>query len=373
MDVRLGISVLGGLVVGGVLWAGCSSSSHGGGAPPTPNLAGMVFDYTERAAQDVPVQIVGGPAGLTRRDGLLLLGPVPAGNRVLKVGDSVTTPTLFVPVSLGDGPNFLARPVHLPQLRSGIGANLPAAITTTTTVSGAELPGVSLELATGTNVNLPSGAISEVRVLGVSPSRLPTALPGGRTCRVAFLVEPEGVQFSPAATLTVPRLDAAAAGPFNLYRVEASTGTWQLAQSNIAPINSGAEFAVPVNVGALYAIAPAAPSPSATLTGRVVVGSQPVRGYRVSCWNRVSDPTDADGRFEILDVPADYSAYLVRAFPERPGVDFAPRIEARTSTSTALGDFVLDQALAPDGIRPRVVSTSPPPTPSTSTRPRRSW
>ena len=359
MGIRLLISVVGGLAVGGVLWAGCSSGGSGGGAPPVPNLAGVVFDYTDRPAQDVPVEVVGGPAGLTRRDGLVLLGPVPSGNRVLKVGDSVTTPTLFVPVTLGAAPNFLTRPVHLPLLESGIGANLPAAVTTLTTVSGDELPGVQLSLTAGSSVNLPAGSASEVRVLGISPSRLPAALPGDLACRVAYLVEPQGVQFSPAATLTVPRLDPAGAGPFDLYRVEPSTGTWQLAQSNVAPVSSGSEFQIPINVGTMYAVVPSTAPPSATLTGRVVVGTQPVQGYRVSCWNRVSDPTDADGRFQILNVPANYSAFLVRAYPERPAVDFAPALESQTSTSTALGDIVLTAATAPDGVAPRVTTTSP--------------
>ncbi|MEZ6187527.1 MAG: Ig-like domain-containing protein [Planctomycetota bacterium] len=361
MNLRAGLSVALGAAVGGALWVGCGGGGGGGGTPAaqTPNLGGMVFDYTDRAAQDVPVEVVGGPKGTTRRDGLLLLGPVPAGDRVLKVGDSVTTPTLFVPVSLGSQANFLERPVHLPLLTSGIGANLPAAVTTTTTVSGNGLPGVSLSLAGGSTVSLPGGTSNEVRVLGISPSRLPALLPGDRACKVAFLVEPQGVQFSPAATLKFPRLDPDTAGPFNLYRVEASTGTWQLAQSNLAPVDSGTAFEVPVNVGTMYAVAPATPPATVTLTGRVVVGTQPVQGYRVSCWNRVSAPTDQDGRFEVQNVPGDYSSFLVRAYPQRPAVDFAPGIETRTSATTALGDIVLPTATAPDGIRPRVTTTSP--------------
>jgi hypothetical protein len=332
---------------------GCSGSKTGGGVP-LPSLSGVVRTYADAPNAGVPVSL-GGAAATTRADGLILLGGVSTGSQVLRVGDSVTTPTLLVPLSGSGGAQHLERPVHLPDLESGLVATLPAAISAVTTISGDQLPGVSLRLDPGTAVSFPSAG-AEVSVLGISPSRIPATLPSGLAPRVAFMVEPHRVQFTPAATLTVPRLDSASSGPFDVYRVSTSSGRWELTQSDVLPTNGA--FELQVNEGTLYTVVPRAAPPTVTVTGRIVAGTQPVAGYRASCWNLVSDPTGSDGVFEIHDVPTSYGAYLVRAFPEQAGAQFAVEVEARASLSPNLGDVVV-AARPADHIRPRVVRTSP--------------
>jgi len=339
--------------------AGCSDGSSRGGAPPAPSVTGVVFDYTDAAARDVPVVVQGGgPVGLTRIDGLFALGPVTVGDRVLRVGDSSATPTLLVPFR-GDGTAaFLDRPVYLPALESGIGANVPAAVSTTTVVSGDELPGVSLTFEPGDRVDLPPGTNGEVGVVAVSPSRLPTPLPDGvGEARAAFLVEPHGADFAGGAELRIPRLDALASGPFDAYRVDRTTGAWEVHDSGVAPVGTDA-FVLEVEEGTLYAVVPRDDAPTVDLTGRVVAGTQPVAGFRASCWNRVSEPTGDDGAFVIEDVPTSFGAFLVRVYPERAGVAFKAEIEVVLAMGQALGDVSVT-ALPADQIAPTVRETSP--------------
>lgn len=342
------------LLAGGVVAPGCGGGSSGGGVP-LPSVAGVVYDYADEPARGVSVRVLSAGAGVpTRIDGMFALGPVSTG--VLRIGDSVSTPTLLVPFTSSGAATYLDRPVYLPALESGVGANVPATIAAVTTIEGDALPGVSLELAAGTSVSLPVGAATEVRVLGVSPSRLPSVLPGGLAPRAAFLVEPHGATFSPAATLRVPRLDPVAAGPFDAYAVSTTTGQWELVASNLTLV--GDEFEVPVDTGTLVAVVPSAPPTLVDITGRVVAGTQPVAGFRASCWNIASAPTGADGRFVIEDVPASFGLFYVRAYPERPGAEFAPAVALRASDSANLGDISVS-ARTPDRQRPFVRQTSP--------------
>ena len=61
-------------------------------------------------------------------DGLVLLGPIQPGSRVLRVGDSITTPTLLVPFDMPNASSSLDRPVFLPSLESGINGSVPTTI-----------------------------------------------------------------------------------------------------------------------------------------------------------------------------------------------------------------------------------------------------
>lgn len=344
----------------GALATGCGGGGGGGGspgAPLSPSLTGMVLDYADQPARDVALEVLAGPTGTTRIDGLLLVGPVQPGARVLRVGDSVATPTLLVPFSAVDGPNALPAPVYLPDLASGISGSVPAAITTGVRIAGDALPGVTLDLAPGAQVTFLRPGTPDLKVLGVSPSRLPATLPMGRAVRAAWLVEPHGVRFSPPATLTIPRQDPLASGPFDAWGVSLATGQWELLQSNVAPVGSDA-FAIPVSEGTLVAIAPSAAPQRVPVSGRVVAGTQPVEGFRVSVWDRVSDPTGPDGLFTISDVPTHYGAFLVRAYPAQPGILFAPLVTQTTALAPALPDLVVP-ARAPDAIPPAVRSTNP--------------
>lgn len=342
----------------GALAAGCGGGGGGGGGGAVfgTSLSGIVLDYADQPARDVALEVRGGALGTSRVDGLVFL-PVQAGPRVLRVGNSLTTPTLLVPFTATDGPNALDRPVYLPALESGISATVPAAVGTGVVVSGDALPGVRLQLAAGTSVSFPSGAAGDVRVVGVSPSRLPTPLPAAAATRGAWLVEPHGVSFSVPATLTVPRQDPLASGPFDAWQVAPTTGQWELVQQNIAPVGTDS-FALPVRVGTLVAVVPSTAPPRRVITGRVVAGTQPVEGFRVSVWDRVSDPTGPDGLFTVDDAPDLYGAFLVRAYPAQPGVTFAPGVTQTTSLTPTLGDVVV-QARAPDAIDPQVRQTSP--------------
>lgn len=341
-----------------LLAPGCGGGGGGGGGAPVPAVSGMVLRYTEEPFADVPLTVVAGAgAGATRVDGLVLLGPVDTGPRVLRVGDSVSTPTLLVPFDVADA--FLTRPVYLPSLSSGVGSNLPATVAALTSVSGPELPAVSLELGPGTAVGFPSGSPGQVRLVPVSPSRFPVALPGGAAARAGFLVEPFGVTFTPSATLRIPRLDPAAAGPFDAWQVSPATGQWEPLQTNVPTVGpDGETFEVRVSQGTLVTVAPRAAPTTATLTGRVIAGTQPVAGFRVEVWGQVSDPTGPDGRFVLTDVPTSYGVFYVRAYPARPGVDFAPEVTVLTGTGTNLGDLTVT-ARSPDSIRPTVRATSP--------------
>ncbi|MCO5170061.1 MAG: Ig-like domain-containing protein [Planctomycetes bacterium] len=349
----LALTLAGGALALGLLAPGCGGSSSRG--VPPPSLAGVVYDYADEPARGVPVQVLGGgAAGVTRIDGVFTIGPVAGG--VLRVGDSSTTPTLLVPFTQDGAASFLDRPVFLPALESGVGANLPSVVGVTTTIDGPTMPGVSLVLQAGTGVSLPAGASTEVRVLGVSPSRLPAPLPGDRAARAAYLVEPHGATFTPAATLRLPRLDAATAGPFDAYRVAPDTGAWELVAQNLTPVND--EFEVPVTAGTLLAVVPSTAPALVDITGRIVAGTQPVAGFRASCWNVVSAPTDADGRFVLTGVPTSYGTFYLRAYPARPGAEFAPALTGTTTASATPGDLSVS-ARAPDRQRPFVRQTSP--------------
>lgn len=346
------------------LGAVAASCGRGGSANrrdvPTPALIGLLRDYTDQPARDVPVRVQGGASGTSHVDGLVALGPVTSGAGVLVVGDSVSTPTLLVPFTSSGPYTFLERPIHLPALESGISAAVTlgpgGALGSPLTVAGEALPGVTLELAAGTAVN---GVAGDVRVVPLSPSRLPTPVPpGSGEPRAGFLVEPHGATFSPAATLTVPRLDPLASGPFDAYRVDPSSGGWVLHQAGLVASGAGGgSLALEVEVGTLYAVVPQLASATVDVTGRIVAGTQPVAGYRASCWNRVSAPTDADGTFTIPGVP-DLGAFLVRAYPAEPGERFAPEVVLSATTTPTLGDLTVSARRA-DRIRPSVRSTSP--------------
>lgn len=351
---RLLVAGIGLATVTGALAPGCGGGSSGGGVA-APALTGVVYRYTDEAARDVPVRVLNGPVGASRIDGVFAVGPVSASG-VLRVGDSITTPTLLVPFTSTGGLSGLDRPVYLPSLESGIVSGLPATIAATTTIQGSALPGVSLELGPGTAVNFPAGAASEVRVVGVSPSRLPTPLPDDLAPRVAYLVEPHGVTFSPAATLRVPRLDPVTAGPFDAYEVSRTTGEWDLLETDVTP--TGDVFSLEVEQGTLVCVVPRAAPTLVDLTGRLIAGTQPIAGFRASCWNRTSAPTGADGRFVIEDVPASYGLFYVRAYPDQPGASFAPAVTLFTSGSATLGDITVT-ARASDSLRPFVRQTSP--------------
>lgn len=342
------------VVVGlGAAAPGCGGGGSGGGAV-FPTVSGVVYGYTEDPLRAVPVRLLGGAAGATGVSGLFALGTT--GDGVVRVGDSITTPTLLVPFTRDGAFTHLDRPIYLPSLESGIGANLPASVSVSTTIEGDALPGVALDVAAGTTVSVPTGAPTEVRVVGVSPSRLPAPLPGGLAPRVAFLVEPFGTTFSTDATLRVPRLDASA-GPFDAWQVSTTTGEWEQVATGIPLV--GDEVSIPIEVGTLVTVVPsAAPPATVDLTGRIVAGTQPVAGFRASCWNLASEPTGADGTFVIEDVPTSYGIFYVRAYPARPGVDFAPTVTTFASGSSALGDLGVT-ARVPDLIEPFVRTTSP--------------
>ncbi|MBL4849602.1 MAG: Ig-like domain-containing protein [Planctomycetes bacterium] len=352
------------VLAAGLACAGCSGGSSSPANPAQalggPALSGVVLDYTDALARDVPVQVVGQTAaGKTNIDGRIIL-PNTSGNQLLRVGDSITTPTLLVPYTSGQPGTFLSRPISIPSLGTGISGSIPPSIASVTTISGDGLPGVSLLFDAGTSVtNNPRG---DVEVLGVSASRLPVPVLGGTNRqaepKVAYAVEPHGVRFSPAATLRVPRLFPASAGPFEILRVDTNTGLWAKIQSSVSPVNSGSEFLIPVEEGTLYCVVPEGTATTVTITGRIVAGVTPIEGFRAECWNRVSAPTGADGTFSISEVPTSFGAYLVRAFPAEPGVGFTPEVVLVTSLTPTLGDVVVAARLA-DGLRPAVKSTNP--------------
>jgi Big-like domain-containing protein len=324
-------------------------------------VSGVVLDYTGTLVRDVPVEVLGqaGTASKTTIDGRIIL-PNTIGNQLLKVGDSVKTPTILVPYASGLNETFLTRPVSIPTLGTGISGSVGSSVAVVTTISGEGLPGVSLQLSAGTSIsNNPRG---EVEVLGVSASRLPVPVLGGQNAqnepKVAYAVEPHQVRFSPSVTLRVPRLYPLSAGPFEIRKVNTSNGTWSKVQGSVSPVNSGAEFLISVDEGTLYCVVPEGTAATVTVTGRIVAGSTPIEGYRAECWNRVSDPTGPDGTFSISNVPNGFGAYLVRAFPDRPGVDFTPEVVLTTSITPTLGDVVV-KARAADGLRPSVKTTNP--------------
>lgn len=341
---------------------GCSgdNSPKSAAAIGGPTLSGVVLDYTDTLARGVPVEVSGTSAkSQTIIDGRIVL-PNTSGARLLRVGDSVSTPTLLVPYTSAQSGTFLTRPIFIPRLGTGISGTLPSSVASVTTISGEELAGVSLRLAAGTSVS--NNSRGEVEVLGVSASRLPVALRGGSSNqaepRAAFMVEPHGVTFTPPATLTIPRLDPLASGPFDIHRIDPSTGTWTRVQSGVSPVNGGRDLQIQVEVGTLYCAVPQGTSATVAVTGRVVSGGTPVEGYRAECWNRTSDPTGADGTFTIPDVPTSFGAYLVRVYPARPGSTHLPEVVLSPSTNPTLGDISV-AARPPDRLQPQVRATSP--------------
>jgi hypothetical protein len=340
----------------GLLHAGCKGDGGSGKArlPSPPRVVGIVLDYADERVDQVPVAVLGaGISGETRIDGLAALGDVPTGNRVLVVGDSVDTPTLLVPYTQADPSTFLDRPIYLPALESGVSASLAASLAAPATVSGDNMPGVALDLAGGTTL---SGFGGELTVVGVSPSRLPRPVDGAlATPRAAYLVEPHGMTISPAAALTVPRLDTVNAA-FDVYKVDTTSGEWVVSETNVA---TGADdHTLSVDEGTLYAVVAQVGTGTVTVTGRVVVGTTPVEGYVASCWNLSSAPTGSDGTFQIDDVP-DLSAFPVRVQPAEPGLAHAPEVVTVVSETPSLSADVAVAARIPDEIQPKVKSVSP--------------
>lgn len=356
----------GGLALFAPACGGGSSRTGRSSLPPPPRFVGVLYDYADRPLEGVSLRVLGTNAqAASRIDGLAAVGGVPTGARVLRYGDSVQTPTLLLPYTQQSDSSFHPLPLYLPSLESGISATVPdGPVSGTLVLQGDALPGVSLDL-TGVTV---SGSGGTVRVIGVSPSRLPlpvsASVAGAAEPRAAFLVENHGIGFSPAAQLTVPLLDTTNA-TFDAYKVNRSTGHWELVVAGLTP--AGGPVTFPVDEGTLYAVVPQATTPRVTVTGRVVSGSTPVAGYLVSCWNVSADPADpsrpartaADGTFRIAGVPQTYGAYLVRAIPDRMGIDFAPEVVSAVSQSASLGADLQVAARRPDGIEPEVKSTAP--------------
>ncbi|MEZ0230730.1 MAG: Ig-like domain-containing protein [Planctomycetota bacterium] len=345
------------LVLG--LAAACSDGSGRRGSAGTPGLAGVVFDYTGNPARGESVTLdpaTGGPLTGVGPDGRFFVAPVSQGAHVLRFGDSVKTPRFFVPVVVNESSSYLAEPVFLPLLESGIKASVPPTVGFAITVAGPELGDVSLAINSATAVTYPANAPQAITVVGVAPSRLPVRLPSGLATKAAYCVEPRGVEFLPGATLTVPRLENSPTG-WDLWKL-GDDGAWTLA---IAMTDTGqGTLTAVIEDGSLYAPVPRTPPTTINLTGRVTSGARAIAGYRVSCWGQVSLPTGTDGRFTIPSVPLSYGGFLVRVYPARPGVDFAP--EVVTLLATANGQDVGDLAVvaqAPITVRPKVLSTQP--------------
>jgi hypothetical protein len=346
------------LSVAGLI-AGCGKGGKSGGSTP-PGFVGLVFGYDEAPARGQVATFVetGSPSATVGPDGRFFFSGVNPGTHVLKVGDSKTTPTFFLPVTVDAPPSFLPRPIFLPSLESGITDSVTGGLGTAQIISSTKLDGVALLIGSSTSVSFPATAANrQLTIVGVSPSRLPVALPDGVATRAAYAIEPRGVRFGPAVSLTVPRLDAST-DPLELYKLD-DNGLWRTA-GTISSVTTDS-ITVTIDEGALYAVAPRTPGPTTTITGRIVAGGRILEGYRVECWNKVSAPTKADGRFTIEKVPSGYyPALLLRPFPARPGIDFAPEIATYlvAAGATDAGDLVVS-APPPITVRPKVLATQP--------------
>jgi hypothetical protein len=346
------------VLIAAAAFASCGGKPGKGGIPPS-GLGGVVFDYTGQPLRGVPVSWsdgAGSASALTGPDGRFFLSPwPPSGTHVLKVGDSNATPTLFVPGLGSPEITFLTRPIFVPALDSGTRASVPVVVTVATVVSSDALDAVELQIGVGGTAVTPPSAPAVISLVGVAPSRLPVALPSGLAPRAGYLVEPEGTRFT-ATTLVLPRLEDTASGPFDLWRLDPATATWTIAGTTTAVDTF--TLSAPITDAGLYAVASRAPSPVTVVTGRVLAGVHPVAGYRVEAWNQVSDPTGADGLFTIANVTTAYGAFVLRAYPDRPGIDFAPEVASAFAPTAGNNDVVV-QGLPPDSIPPKVVSTTP--------------
>jgi hypothetical protein len=349
-----------GLVAGIAASCGGSSHSHPGQGFRGPGVSGVVFDYADAPAAGAPI-VLDPPNGMTSAvgaDGRFFV-PAQAGSHILAIGDSVTWAKVFVSVDVTSNGIFLTRPVFLPLLESGVSLFVPPTAGIASLISGSELDGVSLALNSGV-VTYPAGTATTnetITLVGVSPTRLPTALPPSTTTRSAYAVEPAGVTFSPAVQLTIPRLEDVSDGPFDLWKLD-SSARWSLVAPLAAVSSTG--LVATITEGAIYAAVPRVFSPTETVTGRVVSNGRPIPNYRAECWNAVSNPTGPDGRFTIPGVPSSYPALPVRVSPATPGVDFAPEVVAvvQPATMNDVGDVPVTAPPALT-VAPTVISTQP--------------
>ncbi len=341
------------------LAAACGDGSSRRGGAGASGLAGVVYEYTGNPARGETVSLdpaSAGPFTAVRADGRFFLSPVSQGTHVLRFGDSVRTPRFFVPLTVNETNSFLSQPIFLPLLESGVKASVPPTVGFAITVAGPELGDVSLAINSSTAVQYPLNAPQAITIVGVAPSRLPVRLPSGLATKAAYCIEPRGVRFLPGATFTVPKLEDSPAG-WDLWRL-GDDGVWSIA---IAMTDTGqGTLTATVDEGSFYAPVPRTAPGTVTLTGRVTSGARAIAGYRVSCWGQVSTVTGTDGRFTLANVPTSYGGFLLRIYPARPGIDFAP--EVVTLLGAANGNDVGDLAVvaqAPNNIRPKVLSTQP--------------
>lgn len=341
------------------LLAACGGGGHHGSSAGAPGLAGVVFDYTGNPARGQPVVLDPGtsaPLAAVGADGRFFLTPVSQGTHVLRFGDSVQTPTIFMTFTVNETNSFLPQPIFLPLLESGISASVAPQVGFALTVAGPNMGDVSLAINAGTTVIYPANAPQTVTVVGVAPSSLPVRLPSGLAAKAAYCVEPRGVRFTPGATLTLPQLEDSPSG-WDLFRL-GDDGMWSLV-GPMAQVASSSLTAV-IDEGSLYAPVPRTPPQTLTITGRVTSSARAIQNYRVECWGQVSLPTGSDGRFTINNVPLSYGGLLLRVYPAKPGVDFAPEVVTLLGVLNGndVGDLMVT-ARAPLNVRPKVLSTQP--------------
>jgi hypothetical protein len=179
-------------------------------------LGGVVLDQSDGPVPEATVRVhhpsLTIPRSTTTDDaGEFDFADIPVGRLVLEVEGGTTTlegnwPTLVYDVTTVPGnDNILARPVNLVELDESseqvLGGDAPVSFSMTA-VPGLELV-VAAQSATCPGLDSCTATLTQVHA-----DRLPVTPPRGASPRLAWTLQPEGIEFDPPARLIVPNVDS---------------------------------------------------------------------------------------------------------------------------------------------------------------------
>jgi hypothetical protein len=211
----------------GVLFAATGRPS---GPPSQTRISGVVLDNSSVPVEGVTIRIDETARTVrTGAEGQFVIDAAPVGYVKLIVDGSTaeragTWPMLeFVMYTNSGQENTIGMPIYL--LPIDVTRGIQVTETTGGTLTFAELPGFSLEVAPGSAL-FPNGSrAGTVSATLVHADRMPMTPGFGQQPRFIVTIQPPGVHFDPPARMTLPNLDALAPGEITeLYSFDHDLG-----------------------------------------------------------------------------------------------------------------------------------------------------